>query len=294
MPFTTKARPTSYCRMPIEEGFFPAEDGVRLFYRFRPAAKRQNALIMLHGHGEHSGRYVKFFSQLEDLKIPMGIFDLRGSGRSEGQKASVERFEDYLADVSSFVQFLTARSQIETPVCIFGHSLGGLIALSWARENAKLVFKMILSSPLLGLPREGIIGALVSRLNRVIPNFIVNNPVNPPFLTHDQQEVERYRKDPYIQRKITIRLVNEMLRYAASFRGEKISLSWPVYILMSGKDFVVDPRRTQDFFDRLVAPDKKLKVFPEFYHEIFNETDQRVVFDALRNLLSGRPPLGAA
>ena len=285
MPFTMRAKPASHCRMSIEEGFFSAVDGVRLFYRFRPGPLKKNSLILLHGHGEHSGRYVKFFYHLEDLKIPIGAFDLRGSGQSGGEKASVRQFEDYLGDVTSFIHFLIARFEIETPIRVFGHSLGGLIALSWARENAKLVSKLILSSPLLGLPREKVVGTLAIQLNRFIPNFIVKNPVHPPFLTHDPEEVEKYRKDTLIQRKITIRLVTEMLRYASSFRAAQMTFSFPVYILMSEKDFIVDPRMTQDFFGRLVAPDKKLKIFLGFYHEIFNEVDQKSVFEELRTLL---------
>lgn len=281
-------KPTSSFRMAIEEGDFRSADGERLFYRFHRASNQKNPLILLHGHGEHSGRYLKFFSRLEDHEIPMGIFDLRGCGQSGGERASVRRFEDYLSDVTCFIRFLTDQFQVRSPVLLFGHSLGGLIALSWARENPSEISKLILSSPLLGMHRESIVKMLAGPLNRLLPDWMVNNPVSPPFLTHDLEEVKRYKSDPLIQRKITIRLVNEMLRYASSFRGIEISFACPVYILMSGKDYVVNPKFTLNFFDQLHAPEKKLKSFPGFYHEIFNEVGQAEAFEELKKIL-GRP-----
>lgn len=272
--------------MGIEEGLFESSDGTRLFCRFQAGSPEKNPLIILHGHGEHSGRYLKFFSNLGDLQIPIGIFDLRGCGRSGGPRASVGQFEDYLGDVSSLLQFLTSHFQVKTPVQLLGHSLGGLIALAWARENPKLVSKLILSSPLLGLPRENLSRWAAAFLNRILPSLMIKNPVPPPFLTHDPVEVENYRRDPLIQRKITIRLVNEMLRYAFLFREGEIPLSFPVYLLMAEKEFVVDPAATRNFYSRLRSPHKELEVFTGYYHEIFNEVGQAKVFERLRHYLT--------
>lgn len=271
--------------MAIEEGFSWAKDGERLFYRFQPGLREKNPILLLHGHGEHSGRYLKFFSRLEGLQCPIAAFDLRGSGRSSGTPVYVRRFEDYLEDVSSFVDFLKLRYSIDPPFQLVGHSLGGLIATAWAREQTTKVSKLILSSPLFDIPLPRPLRVFVNFFNRFLPGLVIKNPVHPPFLTHDPEEIKRYRTDPLIQRKITLGLVHEMLRYAALFKEEEVSLPFPVYILMAEEDFVVSPEATRRFFLRLRAPVKELESLPGFFHEIFNETGQERAFERLRYYL---------
>ncbi len=272
--------------MGVCEGLLWLEDGERLFYRFQPGSLSKKPLLLIHGHGEHSGRYLKFFERLQDLDIPIASFDLRGCGRSSGPPAHVNRFEDYLSDVSGLVRFLEKKFGIKLPLQLFGHSLGGLIAFAWARENSIQVSKLILSSPLMGLPQEGIIRFLVSFLNPLFPHWVIHNPVKPPYLTHDAEEIRRYREDKLICRKITVRLVSEMVRYISLFQKGAVPVPFPVYILMAEKDLVVSPKATTDFYSRILAPAKELEVFPGYYHEIFNETGQDKVFERLHKYLS--------
>lgn len=271
--------------MGIEEGLFWAEDGERLFYRFQKGSEEENPLLLLHGHGEHSGRYLKFFTRLGNPTGPIAIFDLRGCGQSSGPRGDVLRFEDYLRDVSSFLHFLSQRYHLHGPLDLFGHSLGGLIATAWAREHPEEVSKLILSSPLFGIPKERFLKKLASLLYRWFPGLVLHNPIRPPYLTHDPEEVERYRRDPLIQRRITVRLAYEMFRYTALFQGGEVPFPFPVYILMSGEDFVVNAEATRQFFLRLNAPQKGLETFPGFFHEIFNEKGQGQAFERLRYYL---------
>ena len=272
--------------MPIDEGFVEAGGNIRLLYRFQPGIVGKNLIVLLHGHGEHSGRYLKFFSRLQDLGFPIAGFDLRGCGRSGGIPVYVSRFEVYLEDLSKVVDFLKNRYGAGERLILFGNSLGGLIATAWAREHSKQIAKLILSSPLFGVPLGSVMKSLVEMLNRVAPKFVIKNPVHPPFLTHNPQEVEKYRADPLIRRRITIRLVHEMLRCTGRFQREEVSVPFPVYILMSEQDYVVDPQATRRFFERLQAPTKALEGFPGFFHEIFNELGQEKVFERLRYYLA--------
>lgn len=272
--------------MAIEEGLCWTRDGERLFYRFQPGSAAKPPILLLHGHGEHSGRYLKFFDSLADLGAPIGTFDLRGCGRSSGTPVHVRAFEEYLNDVSDFTHFLVQKFGCRSPFNLFGHSLGGLIATAWARKNPAVVSRLILSSPLFGVPLSWPLKVFVEVLNRFIPRWVIHNPVRPPFLTHDPVEVEKYRKDPLIQRKITVRLVREMLRCTAFFEKEEVSFPFPVYILMAGEDFVVRPEATRQFFLRLKAPVKELESFPGFFHEIFNEKGQEKTFERLRYYLT--------
>ena len=271
--------------MTIEEGVFRAEDGIKLFYRFQAGSRDREPILLVHGHGEHSGRYLKFFTRLQDLDHSIATFDLRGCGRSEGIPVYVSQFEDYLSDLSTFVRFLIRKFQIRTSLYLFGHSLGGLIAATWALERSDTVSKLILSSPLFGIPLARPLKMLVNFLDRVSPRFVIRNPIRPIFLTHDPEEIEKYQKDPLIRRRITIRLVHEMLNYVTFFQEKEILFRCPVFVLMAEQDFIVDPKAARQVFQRLQAPVKELVSFPGFFHEIFNERGQEKVFERLRYYL---------
>lgn len=269
-----------------EEGMFYGPGQIRLFYRFYPNPQARDTLVILHGHGEHSGRYEKFAGILKGENISLAAMDLRGSGRSEGAEVYAESFREYLEDFSTFIQFLKLRHGIQNKIILFGHSLGGLIAVHWALEHPGEIKAMILSSPCLALRLPGFLIRLNDFMNRYFPKFCYRNPVYPPHLTHNPQEVSQYKNDPLIKRKITVRLIHEMLKFMAFLdQKERIAFPFPVYILAGGMEKVVDGGRTQAFFDKLEASDKEMLVFDGYYHEIFNELGQEKVFGALKNYL---------
>ena len=271
--------------MSIEEGLISIPAGEQLFYRFQAGDKKKVALLLIHGHGEHSGRYLKFFTRLQDLGHSIAAFDLRGCGRSSGRRVYVNRFVDYSDDVSTVLNFFTRQQKVTPPVILFGHSLGGLIALAWARANGEKISKLVLSSPLLGVPLEETKFRLGLFLNRLAPRLVLQNPVRSNYLTHDPEEIQKYQRDPLIQRKITARLACEMIRQARSIRIEAYSASFPVYLLMAEEDRIVSTKATRRFFSRLQATAKELEEFKGFYHEIFNERGQYRAFERLRHYL---------
>ena len=268
------------------EGKFQTRDHLNLHYRYFSNPQAENTLILLHGHGEHSGRYAKFAQHLSDKKLNLAIYDARGHGASEGLQVYVTSFEDYIQDVTSFVEFLTARYGLKNKFFLFGHSNGGLVAVHWALRNPEKLRALFLSSPFLGLRLPGFLAALTTFLSARVPRFIYKNPVYPPYLTHNPEEVDHYKKDPLIRRRISARLLHEMMIYQRRLETlPALEFSFPVYILMSGLDKVVDPQKTKIFYEKLKVPAKELKIFPEFYHEIFNELGQEQVFEALRHFI---------
>jgi alpha-beta hydrolase superfamily lysophospholipase len=270
-----------------DAGYFIAAGGTRLFYRYHDPGDAAKTLIVLHGHGEHSGRYEKFFAHLESLNIAVGVFDFRGHGRSEGAEVFVESFEQYLSDVTSFADFLAKRYHASSPVYLLGHSAGGLAAVGWALAYPSRVKKLILSAPLFGLRVPGILLRINAWLNGYFPRFIYQNPVYPRHLTHDLREVARYQSDPFIQRKISVRLVSEMLSYASRLeRIQCLEVPFPVCGLLAGDERIVDNAKTKLFFGKLKSPGVRIETFPGFYHEIFNEIEQDRVFQYLCDFLS--------
>ena len=187
---------------------------------------------------------------------------------------------------------------VKGKVIVLGHSFGGLTAVFWALRQPEKIKGLILSSPCLGLKLPGFLVGLNALLYRIVPRFLYQAPVYPPHLTHNLEEVETYKKDALIQRKISVSLIYQVLSYMRRLEEiQSVAFPFPVFILAAGLEKVVDFTKTQKFFDKVKAPAKELKVFEGFYHEIFNELEQDEAFKALQSYIKkimGLPPSGAA
>ncbi|MFA5390061.1 MAG: lysophospholipase [Candidatus Omnitrophota bacterium] len=265
---------------------FKSRDGTRIFYRFYPAPGARHTVIMLHGYGEHSGRYEKFPGKMGCLSAQFAVMDFRGMGRSEGIRGHVGFFDDYLGDVTAFVEHLRKSHSIPQKFILFGHSLGGLVGVLWAMKNPEPVKLLILSAPFLGLRFSRIIRPLNCLIRVFAPGFIYRNPVRSRTLSHDPAEIAIHRKDPLILRHISTRLVGEIARCTETLRKQHIlSVPFPVHMLVPGKERIVAPAASRRFFDRLVSPCKERTFFNGFFHEIFNEQDQQKAFNVLKTII---------
>lgn len=266
----------------MEQGKFRTFDGLQLYFRYFQKPDSRDLLLTVHGHGEHSGRYEKFEARLKNTPVSLACFDARGNGRSEGRPVFLNSFEDYLKDVDAYERFLRKTYQTPEKIILLGHSLGALVAINWATRNSGRVKGLILSSPCFGLNLPGWVCRLNEWVRKTFPGFYYSHPVYPPHLTHNLEEVEVYKKDPWIQRKMTPALLCEMLSESKKLQSlEKIVCPWPVFIMASGLEKIVDLKATKSVFEKIEAPQKKLEIFPALYHEIFNEIEQDEVFEVL-------------
>jgi lysophospholipase len=265
---------------------FKSWDGTELFYRFYGIAGAKHTMILIHGYGEHSERYQKFSERMRGLSLQMAVMDLRGMGRSRGIRGDVKSFDDYLRDISAFVEHLRAKHGIPKQFILFGHSMGGLLAVHWALKNPEPVRILILSSPFFNFRTEWFARILNWFFAVFIPRFIFWNPVRVKTLTHQPDEVITHAKDPLILRFISARLAGEIMRSIEDLRKRPIlSVPFPVAMMLAGDERVVDPGASRKFFDRLVAPRKERFIFDGFYHEIFNEVGQQKAFNVLKTII---------
>jgi alpha-beta hydrolase superfamily lysophospholipase len=269
-----------------DTGYFLSSDRKKLFYQLYCPQSFHSSLLILHGHGEHSGRYEKFFTQLKNQSVAVALFDFRGHGRSEGVPAYVEGFGDFLEDVTFFHSFLQNRYGISPKIVLLGHSMGGLVALHWALQYPNRIQNLILSSPCLGIRSPKWFMAFNQMMNRYVPRWTYSNPVFPPHLTHDPEEIRKYRTDPLIQRKISVRLLYEMVVYASKIEAmDLIRVNFPVDLLTASDEKIVDLARVDKFYRKLDSSQKNRVVFQGFNHEIFNDLGQDQVFEKLRAIL---------
>ena len=155
---------------------FKNRDGAELFYRFYPLPGARHTVIIVHGYGEHSGRYEKFPEKMCGLSIQMAAMDFRGMGRSGAVRGTVGSFEDYLRDVSAFVEHLQAKRLCPRNFILFGHSMGGLVCRSACHYGQAAGHRWtgaLRSLVTLGAPHEGAplerIGNWVGLVTRYTP-----------------------------------------------------------------------------------------------------------------------------
>ena len=266
------------------EGYFATRDGTRLFYRtWEKSIASPNACILIHGYGDHSGRYREFIEALSDVPFAFYAFDLRGQGHSEGKRVFADSFAQYEEDCYDFLRFLEIDEELRSKkFFLLGHSLGGLIALQAVLKDEGKWSGLVLSSPcfqLHGVSWSPLLRGLVKILNQVAPRFVMHNLVKPRYLFHDPEKMKAYLKDPLIERKVTVHLANEIARTCSASQKRCDRLKIPVLVLASGNDRVVSLDATRAWFDHLQARDKTMITYPDLYHEIFNEFDSKPIQD---------------
>ncbi len=248
---------------------------------WRPDGEPRAAVLLLHGFGEHSGRYEALGTFLAGRGRLVVAPDHRGHGRSSGQRGHVLRFDQYLDDLDAFV----AQAREEYPETsdwfILGHSLGGLIAIRYAMRNQARYQGLIVSNPLLGLSlKVPVIKALVGRaLSRVWPALSMGNEIDPDHLARDPAVGQAYMADPLVHHRVSTRWFTEMVGALEDTNAQAVHrLQLPTLFLLSTGDRLTDHTASERLFNRLTTKRKTLKVYDGWYHEIFNEADKQRVF----------------
>lgn len=266
----------------LDEGFITTSDGVRLYRRAlvpREPSQARGHIAIVHGYGEHSGRYREVMQRLAREGLAAHAFDLRGHGQSQGRRAHVDAFAQYLLDLDAHFEHVQARAS-GAPVFALGHSLGGLILATWLIDRCPEVVGAVLASPFVGLALEvPRLKELAARaLDHVAPGFALGNGLRYEQLTHDLEIIAATRADPLYQRITTPRWFFETQRAQASTCQRAGELKLSCLVLVGEADPIASPAATRRFFGALGSQDKALANYDGFLHELFNETGRDRVF----------------
>jgi len=265
-----------------------AADGTPLFVADwptgSPAATGQGVLLM-HGLGEHSGRYAHVARFFNDCGFSVRAYDHRGHGRSRGARGDVPDAETLLQDariaVDDFAQELSA-----APL-LLGHSMGGLFATYYATRALSPLRGLILSSPALRIRLSGAQKLLLQVLGAFAPGFGIPNGLKSRYLSHRQEVVDAYDADPLVHSKISARLLRAMLEAIEFAQGHASTLKIDTLLLVAGDDHLVDASGSEAFFEQLAPGVGAMHTYMGYYHELFNEAEAGRVFDDLRIWLVG-------
>jgi alpha-beta hydrolase superfamily lysophospholipase len=260
-------------------GAFRAADGVEIRWQAWIPARTTAAVLLSHGLGEHGGRYARLAADLAEHRIAVWAPDHRGHGRSGGPRGHAPRFEDLPRDFDAFRRQVSDEIGPAIPLFLYGHSLGGLIALRYLQTHAELPFRgAILSAPLLGFhvqaPRWKT--ALAGVLNRLLPTVRFANELDLTHLSHDAEYVATYATDPLVHPWLTPRLYAEFVDAIAKARAEGAALRIPLLFVLPGADPIVRTDVAREFAAGL-AGDVTVREYAGMYHEPHNEVDRALV-----------------
>lgn len=253
-------------------GFLQAADGTRLFYREWRHPQPRGSVVLVHGLGEHSGRYEKLTEIFHAAGFSTRIHDHRGHGRSEGQRGSLRAHDDLLTDLKLvFDDF--AVTQNGAPF-LFGHSLGGLVAARFATAGMSRVRGLLLSSPALAIRLTRCQKALLALTTAFVPWLAVPTGFSAGKLSHDPDAVQAYQDDALNHNRVAARLVNFMLDAMRQVQRDAGTFTLPLLLQYAGDDAFVDPDGSRRFFASVPQVDKTRHCYDQACHEIFHETQQ--------------------
>ncbi|WP_404539965.1 alpha/beta hydrolase [Dyella agri] len=247
-------------------------DGQRLRLRDWPLSQARGSVLIVHGLGEHAGRYAKLARWFNALGYAVRAYDQRGHGQSPGPRGVLGHPDDLLADLS-VVHADYARALGTAPL-LLGHSMGGLVALRTVLDERITPKALLLSSPALRSHASRGLQRLAATLAHLLPNLPLRNGLDLERLSHDPQVIAAYRDDPLCHDRVSPRLADFIFRAGASCIADASHLEVPTLLLVAGDDALVDASGSRDF-SAASARTKQLttRYFAALYHELFNEAE---------------------
>jgi len=275
---------------------FTASDGENLAVRDwpLPARQRRATVLLVHGLGEHSGRYAHVARRLNAWGLGVRGYDHYGHGESGGPRGGLNSDTRLLDDLADLVDATRARMRPDEPLIVLGHSMGGLVAAAFAARALRPIDGLVLSSPALATALNPVQKLLLATLPRIAPNLRVGNGLDASYLSHDKAVVAAYRADPLCHDRICARLARFIATAGPATVAQAGQWRTPTLLLWAGTDRLVDPAGSQAFCDSAPTGLVQGQCFAPLYHEIFNEADAQPVFQRLQQWLDALLPAPSA
>jgi alpha-beta hydrolase superfamily lysophospholipase len=261
--------------------------GTKLFAQnWRPEGTPRGVVSLVHGLGEHIGRYQHVAEALNAAGFGMVGFDLPGHGRSEGTRGHAA-YDEIVNDIDCLLAE-TASRYPNLPHFLYGHSLGGALVLYYTLNRRPDLKGVIATSPGLAVgdkvpPVKLLLAKVMARL---APSFTMDNGLDVNNLSHDAAVIQAYKDDPLVHPKISARLGLDLLTRGQGMLAQASQFPLPLLLVQGSADHLISPQATAAFAK--AAPQDKItfKVWEDLYHETHNELEKQQVLQYMVNWLN--------
>lgn len=274
--------------MQHDEAHISGFDNLQLYRQsWNPEDGRRGIVVIVHGLGEHSNRYSHVVEELVPAGYGIYTFDLRGHGQSSGRRGCILAFEEYREDLGIILNH-AHNDAPDLPIILYGHSLGGLIALEYVIQDPGDLQGIIASAPAVGPPGVSPILIAISRVLTVLaPRMTLHTGLDSTAISRDPNIVKAYTDDPMVHDDACARFGGELLNRIDWVNANAAELELPLLVLQGGDDRLAFPQNTRGFFESAGSEDKTYREYPGGYHEPHNDIDHEVVLSEVVDWLNG-------
>lgn len=276
------------------EETFESAGGVKIFLRsWRPEGPPRAVLIICHGVNSHGGQYFWAADQFVKSGLAVYALDLRGRGKSEGERFYVETVADYVSDVAGVVKIAKSRDP-GLPVFLLGHSAGGVVSGMYTLDNQDELAGFICESFAFQVPAPGFALAAIKALSHIAPRLPVLKLKNEDF-TRDPDALAALNSDPLIAHEVQPAItVAALVRADERLKVEFPTIHLPVLIMHGTVDRATVCEGSQFFYDTVGSEDKTLKLYEGHFHDLLSDTGKEGVMADIKAWLDAHLPAKAA
>jgi len=250
-----------------------------------PEHKAKATVLLVHGLGEHAGRYNHVAFALHQAGYAVTGYDHTGHGLSTGVRGDIEQPQQLVLDLQAVAKHMRTEN---TPLVLLGHSMGGLVVARAVAEHPELADAVVMSSPALGAFTSFLDNIMLAFLPSWFPHVRVDNKLPLNWLSRDAQVVREYRHDKLVHAKISAGLAAWVVSQGKLALAQADQWGTPGLLMYAGQDRLVDPRASELFAKSVPAAILQSHCFNVMYHEIFNDPEKNLVLTKLTEWLDKR------
>lgn len=274
----------------MREESFSSSDGLEIvFHSWQPSGASRAVVVINHGVNSHGGQYRWPAEQLAAAGFAVHAIDMRGRGKSEGRRFSIDDVAEYTGDLHQLIGIAKERNP-GLPLFLLGHSAGGVVSCTYALDRQHELTGLICESFAYRVPAPGPVLAIIKLLGRILPSLPVLKLKNEDF-SRDPAAVARLNADPLTKGEIQpARTVAALLRATDRMTREFGRITLPVFIMHGTADKATMPVGSQFFHENAGSSDKTLKLYDGHYHDLLNDFGKDKVMDDIIAWISSRLP----
>ena len=274
----------------MQEESFTSSDGLKIFFRsWQPAVSPRAVVVVNHGVNSHGGQYLWTAEQFAAAGFIVHAIDMRGRGRSEGRRFSIDDVAEYTGDLHRLIGIAKER-QPGLPLFLLGHSAGGVVSCTYALDRQDELAGLICESFAYRVPAPGPVLAIIKLLGRILPGLPVLKLKNEDF-SRDPEAVAALNADPLIKGEVQpARTVAALLRATDRMTREFGRITLPVLILHGTADRATMPSGSEFFYDNAGSNDKTLKLYEGHFHDLLNDNGKEQVLTDIVTWIGSRLP----